>query len=174
MALGTLATLGSGRSITWAVLLILFGCLAVALPLGTSLGVVTIVSWLVFFSGVTQLIHAFQSQGVGNIAWKVFVAAAYLIAGLYFVFHPLMGVASFTLLLSWFLVAEGIMDLVAYFQNRSAVGAGWILFDGVVTLFLGLLVWKHWPSSSAWVIGTLVGIRRQYLDAEFLALENIL
>jgi len=158
MALGSLATLGSGRSIAWAVLLILFGCLAVALPLGTSLGVVAIVSWLVVFSGATQLIHAFQSQGVGNIAWKVLVAAAYLIAGLYFVFHPLMGVASFTLLLSWFLVAEGIMDLVAYFQNRSAVGAGWILFDGIVTQFLGLLVWKHWPSSSAWVIGTLVGI----------------
>jgi len=158
MAQGLLSSLGSGRSITWAILLILFGVLAVALPLGTSLGVVAIVSWLVVFSGATQLIHAFQSQGAGNIAWKVLVAAAYLVAGLYFVFHPLMGVASFTLLLSWFLVAEGIMDLVAYFQNRSAVGAGWILFDGVVTLFLGLLVWKHWPSSSAWVIGTLVGI----------------
>jgi len=158
MALGTLATHGSGRSIAWAVVLILFGVLAVALPLGTSLGVVAIVSWLVVFSGATQLIHAFQSQGAGNIAWKLFVAAAYLIAGLYFVFHPLMGVASFTLALALFFVAEGVLDLVAYFQNRSAAGAGWILFDGVVTLFLGILVWRHWPSSSGWVIGTLVGI----------------
>src|SRR5262252_2344867 len=104
MALGSVATLGSGRSITWAVLLILFGFLAIALPLGTSLGVVTIVSWLVVFGGVSQLIHAFQSQGVGNIAWKLLVAAVYLAAGLYFVFHPLIGVASFTLALAWFFV----------------------------------------------------------------------
>jgi uncharacterized membrane protein HdeD (DUF308 family) len=158
MALSSVATLGSGRSIAWAVVLILFGFLAIALPLGTSLGVVTIVSWLVVFSGVSQVIHAFQSQGVGNIAWKLLVAAVYLVAGLYFVFHPLIGVASFTLALAWFFVAEGVLDVVTYFQNRSAVGAGWILFDGIVTLFLGLLVWKHWPSSSGWVIGTLVGI----------------
>jgi len=32
------------------------------------------------------------------------------------------------------------------------------LFDGIVTLILGVLVWKQWPSSSLWVIGTLVGI----------------
>jgi uncharacterized membrane protein HdeD (DUF308 family) len=35
---------------------------------------------------------------------------------------------------------------------------GWILFDGIITLILGLMVWRQWPSSSLWVIGTLVGI----------------
>ena len=29
---------------------------------------------------------------------------------------------------------------------------------GIITLILGLLVWRQWPSSSLWVIGTLVGI----------------
>ena len=45
------------------------------------------------------------------------------------------------------------MDLIGHFENRSAQGSGWILFDGIVTLTLGILVWKHWPSSSVWVIG---------------------
>jgi uncharacterized membrane protein HdeD (DUF308 family) len=30
--------------------------------------------------------------------------------------------------------------------------------DGIVTLFLGFLIWNQWPVSSLWVIGTLVGI----------------
>jgi len=34
----------------------------------------------------------------------------------------------------------------------------WILVDGIVTLILGILVWRQWPSSSLWLIGTLVGI----------------
>ena len=158
MAQDRLATLGSGGSIVWAILLIVFGFLAIALPLGTSLGVVMIVAWLIILSGGFQFVHAFQSQGAGHIAWKLLVAVVYLIAGIYFLMHPLLGLASFTLALAFFFVAEGVMDLIAYFQNRSAEGAGWILFDGIVTLILGVLVWRHWPSSSGWVIGTLVGI----------------
>jgi uncharacterized membrane protein HdeD (DUF308 family) len=37
-------------------------------------------------------------------------------------------------------------------------GSGWLLFDGVVTLILALLIWRTWPSDTEWVIGTLVGI----------------
>lgn len=153
-----LTSLGSGRSITWAVLLIVFGCLAIALPLGTSLGVVIILAWLITLSGGFQFIHAFQSKGAGSIAWKLLVAVLYLIVGLYFVTHPLMGLASFTLALAFFFLAEGVFDIIAFFQSRSTSGSTWILLDGIVTLILGALVWKHWPSSSAWVIGTLVGI----------------
>jgi uncharacterized membrane protein HdeD (DUF308 family) len=158
MAQDRLTTLGSGGSIAWAILLIGFGFLAIALPLGTSLGVILVVSWLIILSGGFQFIHAFQSKGAGSIAWKLLVAVVYLIAGLYFLLHPLLGLASFTLALAFFFVAEGVVDLIAYFQNSSAAGSGWILLDGIVTLLLGILVWRHWPSTSGWVIGTLVGI----------------
>jgi uncharacterized membrane protein HdeD (DUF308 family) len=30
--------------------------------------------------------------------------------------------------------------------------------NGLVTLLLGGLIWVHWPSSSVWAIGTLVGV----------------
>jgi uncharacterized membrane protein HdeD (DUF308 family) len=60
-------------------------------------------------------------------------------------------------LASLFLV-EGIFDIVLYFKVRSTLRATWILLDGIVTLLLGLLIYVHWPSSSAWAIGTLVGV----------------
>ena len=41
---------------------------------------------------------------------------------------------------------------------RHLRGAGWVIFDGVVTLLLALLIYMGWPSSSAWAIGTLVGV----------------
>jgi uncharacterized membrane protein HdeD (DUF308 family) len=149
---------GLGGSIVWAILLIIFGFLAIALPFATSWGVVVIIAWLIVFSGGFQFIHAFQSHGVGHVLWKLLVAILYLIIGLYLVLHPLLGIATFTLALAVFFVAEGVFDLIAYFQQRGLAGSGWILFDGIVTLILGLLVWRQWPSSSLWVIGTLVGI----------------
>ena len=158
MAPTLLSKLGSGKSIVWAILLIALGFLAIALPFATSWGVIVVIAWVIVFSGGLQFIHSFQSKGNGSIVWKLLVAVLYLIAGLYFLINPLLGVAAFTFALAVFFVAEGLVDLVAYFQNRSATGSGWILFDGIVTLILGLMVWRQWPSSSLWVIGTLVGI----------------
>jgi uncharacterized membrane protein HdeD (DUF308 family) len=150
--------LGSGGSIAWAIVLIIFGFLAIALPFATSWGVVVVLAWLIVFSGGFQFVHAFQSQGVGPILWKLLVAVLYLVVGIYLLLNPLLGVAAFTLALAIFFVLEGIFDLVAYFKVRQLSGSGWILFDGIVTLILGILVWRQWPSSSLWVIGTLVGI----------------
>jgi uncharacterized membrane protein HdeD (DUF308 family) len=158
MAQTGISSLGSGPSIIWAVLLIVFGFLAIGLPMATSLGVVIVIAWLIVFSGGFQFIHAFRSKGAGNILWKLLVAILYLIAGIYFLMNPAIGVAGFTLALAIFLVAEGVMDLAVYFTARGGLGSGWVLFDGIVTLILGVLVWKHWPSTSLWVIGTLVGI----------------
>jgi uncharacterized membrane protein HdeD (DUF308 family) len=33
-----------------------------------------------------------------------------------------------------------------------------MLLDGLVTILLAGLIWVHWPSSSVWAIGTIVGI----------------
>jgi uncharacterized membrane protein HdeD (DUF308 family) len=150
--------LGSGKSIAWAIAIVIFGFLAIALPLATSLGVVVVIAWLILLAGVFQLIHAFQSKGIGSTLWKIVVAILYIAAGIYFLLNPLSGVAGFTLGLAIFFVVEGVMDLVAYFQSRKAGASGWMLFNAIVTLILGIMVWRQWPSSSLWLIGTLVGI----------------
>ena len=158
MAEADLVKSNSGKSILWPIVLIIFGFLAIALPLAASWGVVVVVAWLIIFSGGFQFVHAFKSKGIGPILWKLLVAILYLIVGIGFLTHPLIGMAAFTLMLAIFFVVEGVFDLIAYFKSRHVNGSGWMLFDGIVTLILGIMVWRHWPSSSTWVIGTLVGI----------------
>ena len=82
----------------------------------------------------------------------------YGIAGIYMLMNPLLGVVSLTLVLAIFLLFEGILELILYFRIREVANAGWVLFDGIITLILGTLIWTQWPSSSLWLIGTLVGI----------------
>ena len=72
--------------------------------------------------------------------------------------NPLIGVASLTLALAIYLFAEGVLELVLSFTLRPMPGSGWLLLDGIVTLILAILIWRAWPSSTAWVLGTLVGI----------------
>jgi uncharacterized membrane protein HdeD (DUF308 family) len=60
-------------------------------------------------------------------------------------------------LASLFLI-EGILNITLYFKVRSVQRSSWLLIDGIITLLLGLLIYIQWPSSSAWAIGTLVGV----------------
>jgi uncharacterized membrane protein HdeD (DUF308 family) len=66
--------------------------------------------------------------------------------------------ASLTLAVAIYLFVEGVLEFILWFELRTAAGRGWLLLDGVVTLVLAAMIWSTWPSSAAWVIGTLVGI----------------
>lgn len=148
----------SASSIVSAILLIVFGFLAILLPAFPSIGIIIMIGSLIVFGGFAQLLHAFQSKGFGHIAWKLLVAACYLVAGFYLFTHPVLGLAGLTLTLAIFFVVLGVADIIAYFSSRKAGGSGWILADGIISLVLGGLIWSRWPAVSLWFIGTLLGI----------------
>jgi uncharacterized membrane protein HdeD (DUF308 family) len=148
----------SGWSIVWGILMVICGVAAIAMPLASSISLAVLLGWLIVFGGVWHLIFAFHSHGIGSILWKVLLAFVYGCAGIYMLLHPVLAVLSLTLVLAIFLFVEGVVEIVLYFNVRTAHNAIWILFDGIVTLILGLLIWIHWPSTAVWVIGTLVGI----------------
>jgi uncharacterized membrane protein HdeD (DUF308 family) len=148
----------SGWSMLWGILMFICGILAISLPLASSIGIVILLAWLILFAGISHLIFAFHSHSVGGFLWQVLLALIYGAAAIYMLMNPLLGVLSLTLLLAVFLLVEGILELALYFRMRRVRNAGWVLFDGIVTLILGILIWTHWPSSAVWVIGTLVGI----------------
>jgi uncharacterized membrane protein HdeD (DUF308 family) len=81
------------------------------------------------------------------------------------------GLASLTLVLALYLFAEGVLELIMGFRLRPMPGSGWLLFDGIVTLVLGILIWRSWPSSTEWVIGTLVGISMLFSGTARLSLS---
>lgn len=144
--------------IVWGVLLIVFGMLAVGSPLIAAVAVSLVIAWLIVLAGVVHLILAFRAHGAGSMIWKLLVGIAYLCFGGYMITHPVLGVASLTLLLASLFLIEGILNIVLWFKMRPLHGSNWMLVDGIVTLLLGLLIYMQWPSSSAWAIGTLVGI----------------
>jgi uncharacterized membrane protein HdeD (DUF308 family) len=145
-------------SILWGVLLIVFGMVAVGSPFLAAVAVNVIVAWLIVLAGIVHLMLAFRAHGAGSRIWKVLVGIAYVCFGGYLIVHPLLGVASLTLLLASLFLIEGILNIVLYVKMRPVKGSAWVLIDGIVTLLLGVMIYMQWPSSSLWAIGTLVGI----------------
>ena len=134
-------------SIVWGMLLIIFGMLAIASPFLAAIAVTGFIAWLIVLAGVVHLILAFHAHGAGSLIWKLLVGLAYLFFGGYLIMHPVLGVASLTLVLASLFLIEGILNIVLFFKMRSVAGSSWVLVDGIITLLLGLMIYMQWPSS---------------------------
>jgi uncharacterized membrane protein HdeD (DUF308 family) len=149
----------TGRSVTiWAVVMILLGALAIALPFSAGLGITIFLGWIIVFTGCAHLASAFHSIGASAKAWRILLGLVYIAGGLWIVLQPAIGLLSLTLVVASILLAEGVLLVISFFRLRPMTGSGWILVDGIVTFLLGSLIWFRWPASSVWVIGTLLGI----------------
>jgi uncharacterized membrane protein HdeD (DUF308 family) len=147
-----------GWSIALGVLLIIAGLFSIAAPAFAGVAASVFFGWLILLGGVAHLMYAWSQRGSGSVIWQILIGIVYLIAGLYMLFHPLGGMAVLTLVLAVYIMFEGIFELVVFSRVRRHRGAVWFLVDGLISLFLAALIFFHWPSSSLWVIGTLVGI----------------
>ena len=148
----------SGWFIAMAVVFIILGIMAIVEPGVAGLAVTILVGWLLIFGGVAHLIAAFSGGGAGRVIWQAIVGIIYVIGGVYFLTHPLLGLGTLTLLLAGIILAEAVMEFIAYFRSRNQGGSGWLLVNTFITLLLGGLIWVRWPSSSVWAIGTLLGV----------------
>lgn len=157
-SLGSIAKDSVGWSIALSIALILAGIFAIALPPIVGIGVLLVVAWLIILSGGVHLLFAWQTRTTGGMIWELLLGVLYIVIGVDVLLHPVAGLAALTLVLAIYLFVEGVLELILGFRIRPMAGSGWLLFDGVVTLILAILIWKSWPSSTEWVIGTLVGI----------------
>ena len=148
---------------TWfivtAIAFIVLGTMAIFAPFVAGLAVTTLVGWLLLVGGVMHIANAFRGGGVGRVAWQVLVGFFYLVAGIYFLGHPLMALGTLTLMLALVLFFEAFMELTTWWATRHVEGSGWLLVNVLASVVLASLIWMNWPSASVWVIGTLVGIK---------------
>jgi uncharacterized membrane protein HdeD (DUF308 family) len=145
-------------SIALSVLLIIAGLFAILVPPISGLAVTLIFAWAMIVSGITHFVFAFKTHTTGGVIWEVLVGAVYLVTGVYLLMHPLDALIVLTLVLACYLFFEGIVEIIQFFQLRPRHGVVWVLIDGIITLILAVMIWRSWPASTIWVIGTLVGI----------------
>ena len=51
----------------------------------------------------------------------------------------------------------GVFRLVAAMSLRFP-NWGWAVFDSLITVGLGVLIWAEWPTSGLWFLGFAVGV----------------
>lgn len=145
-------------SLVVAILLILFGILAVIAPEISGLAVTVVVGWLFTLTGVLHFVFAWRTHSTSGVLWELLLGFVYVVAGVYLIAHPIAGLATLTLMLAAYMLVKGLFELFQFFQLRPRHGSGWLLADSIISVILAILIWRSWPSSSVWAIGTLIGL----------------
>jgi len=118
---------------------------------------VIMLGWLLIIGGILAIVHAFKEREWGGFIIDLLIGLLYGVVGFMMVANPGEAAITLTLVIAVFLMVGGAFRIV-----EALVGGlphwGWVLFNGVVTLALGIMIWRRWPFSGLWVIGLFVGI----------------
>ena len=158
----------AGLTVVSGIILLVAGTLAILSPFVAGVSITVLVGAMLAVSGVGQCFLAFKTGAFGRGLMVFVVGVLMTIAGFYMMNQPVAGLATLTIILMSYLLATGVLEIVVAFQLKPAHGWGLQLFNGIVTLLLGIMLWRQFPLSGAWAIGILFGIKMVFSGWAFV------
>jgi uncharacterized membrane protein HdeD (DUF308 family) len=144
-----------GKYIFQGTIFIILGILAAALPAATALSVELMVGVVLLFSGVFQLVLTIKSK----MHWWSILSALFSVAvGAVMIWKPMAGLLALVTLIAIFMTIEGIFELLLAWQFRPVRNWGWMLFSGIVTLVLAVILWIGFPAFDVLYLGWVIAI----------------
>lgn len=156
------------------ILFTILGVLAIAVPWVFTLSIEMIVAALFVAGGLVSLYRTFKAQGTSNILLSLLIALLYLIVGGLMFAYPWFAVLSLTVLLAIFFIAQGVTQIFWAFNIRPLEQWGWLLFSGITSVILGIIIWSGLPGTAAWTIGLLAGINMIFFGTALIFLSQSL
>jgi len=141
------------------IVIVIAGFLSLLAPFAAGLSVTIVVGVAMLLAGILQLLLVFKAGSFGEGLLLAILGLLSVVAGGYTMMNPAAALAALTLFLAAYFIASGIVEIVAAIGASGAEGRGWILFGGIVSVVLGVMLWQQFPLSGAWAVGTLVGVR---------------
>ncbi|MBV9520123.1 MAG: DUF308 domain-containing protein [Hyphomicrobiales bacterium] len=129
---------------------------------------VLIVGIMMLIAGVAEVINACQLKSWSKFFLWIAIGALYIFAGVATFENPVLASLLLTFMLGASLIISGMIRMTLGFSMK--IGTPWVFvfLSGVITLLLGFVILAHWPVSSIYTLGFLLG-----LDLLFVGLSWI-
>jgi uncharacterized membrane protein HdeD (DUF308 family) len=143
--------------LTLGILLMLLGFVCVAGDVTATFATVLTFGWLLLLSGVVPLVHAFRTRAWSGFFLDLLSALLRGFTGYLLVRYPSAGAVSFTLILASYFIVGGLFRAIGAEMVRFPRW-GWVVFSGIVSVGLGVMLLAQMPDSSVWFVGFAVGV----------------
>jgi uncharacterized membrane protein HdeD (DUF308 family) len=154
------------------VVLVILGLAAIMLPLIATVAIAIVVGWLFLVSGAVGLLATFRMRSAPGFWWSLLSGILGVVAGIVLLRWPLSGAFSLTLVLTLFLMLEGVVSIMFALEHKRELSGRWgmMLVSGVVDLILAGMIYAGLPGTAAWAIGLLVGINMVFGGSALIAM----
>jgi len=137
--------------------LIALGAAALGSAFAASVVTVVMFGLLLLAAGIGELVSAVWAGKWEGFLLHLLVGVLYTVNGLIIVNAPEQSTVALTLLVAGMLLVVGTFRVAAALTLRFS-GWGWNLLNGLISILLGVMIFRQWPASGEWVIGLFVGI----------------
>jgi uncharacterized membrane protein HdeD (DUF308 family) len=154
------------------IVLVILGLAAIMLPLIATIAIALVVGWIFLLSGVVGLLATVRMRSAPGFWWSLLSGILGVVAGIVLLRWPLSGAFSLTLVLTLFLVLEGVVSIMFALEHKRELSGRWgmMLVSGVVDLILAGMIYAGLPGTAAWAIGLLVGINMVFGGSALIAM----
>src|ERR1700722_1682900 len=158
--------------LTEGIALLILGVLAIVVPPIATIAVEVLVGWLLLMSGIVGLMATLRMRGAPGFWWSLISAVLGIAAGIILLRWPLSGAVSLTLILTVFLVLEGVVSIMYALEHKRELSGRWggMLFSGLVDLLLAGIIFAGFPGTAAWAIGLLIGVNLVFGGSALIAM----
>jgi uncharacterized membrane protein HdeD (DUF308 family) len=158
--------------LTEGIVLLVLGVIAIVVPPIATIAVEILIGWLLLVSGVVGLIATLRARSAPGFGWSLVSAILGIAAGIVLLGWPLSGALSLTMILTVFLVLEGVVSILYALEHKREISGRWgaMLFSGIVDLLLAGIIFAGLPGTAAWAIGLLVGINLVFGGSALIAM----
>lgn len=140
------------------IILLIMGTIGLGMDIMLTLVSMYFFAAMLLVSGLSHFADAFKYKKWKGAVWQILIALLYVIAAGVVLYDPILASAVITAMLAWLLIIIGVTRISMSISLRDTEGWGWILFAGITSLILGILILIKWPMSSLWVIGMFIAI----------------
>jgi uncharacterized membrane protein HdeD (DUF308 family) len=154
------------------IVLVILGLAAIMLPLIATIAMAIVIGWIFLLSGVVGLLSTFRMRSAPGFWWSLLSGILGVVAGIVLLRWPLSGAFSLTLVLTLFLMLEGVVSIMFALEHKRELSGRWgvMLVSGVVDLILAAMIYAGLPGTAAWAIGLLVGINMVFGGSALIAM----
>ena len=146
-----------GWFLVQGIFLLIVGSLAIIYDVTATLISVFVFGWTLIFAGAFEALQSLWQPKWGGLFLQLTVGILAVVVGVHFLDSPATGALALIFLMAVYFMVVGILRAVTALTMRFP-NWGWVLFSGIVTFMLGVLIKWNWAVSGLWIIGLFIGI----------------
>ena len=147
-----------GWYIALAVGMMILGIFAIVAPFAATFALERLAGVAFAVGGIILVVHAFRWRILERFLFAFILGVLYFAFGILLLAYPLTGMWTLTIALGAFFFVVGLLKIINAFRIRPSSPWGWVLFSGLLSLFLAFIIMAGMPLTALWTVGLIVGI----------------